>query len=239
MRATCTSCLFVGAAFCFCLIPLSCQLQQRKAIDFKGLKEKLERNPSRQTYDALHFLLVDHYTELSTNERKDLRASLEKHSIWPDEILCPATEPGTRLYLQGRLLDEKDQPVAGAQLHIFHTDRKGFYSPLDSIRGSMLEQDPRLEGFLKTDQQGNFSIQTIRPANYPKQYEGRLLPQHVHILVHAKGYEVRSAQIVFYDDPAMNEHWLKWAKEGNQPLVRLEKSAEGLSGKFELYLSKE
>lgn len=238
MRSSIHTPLLIWTVFCFCLSPLACQLQQRKALDFKALKEKLEQEGSRQAYDALHFALVDHYMELSTTERKELRTTLEKHAIWPDETLCPAGTSGEPLYLQGQLLDEHKRPVAGAQVHIFHTDQHGFYSPLDSIQGSMLEQDPRLDGYLKTDANGHFSIRTIRPGNYPRKYEGRLLPQHVHVLVHAKNYEVRSAQVVFYDDPAMNEHWLQWAKDGEHPLVRLQKSSAGWNGKFELGLNK-
>ena len=226
------------AVFWVFLSPLSCQLPQRKATDFTALQSKLESDRSRQAYDALQFLLAEEYTDLSTEERKALRASLEKHAKWSSATLCPDTEPGVKLYLEGRLLNEKNQPVAGAKLHIFHADSRGFYSPQDSITGRMLEQDPRLDGFLHTDEQGHFSIQTVRPANYPIKYEGRLLPQHVHVLVNADGYAVRPAQVVFTDDPAMNEHWLDWAKKGKHPLVQLEKTAVGLNGKFELHLVK-
>lgn len=228
--------LFV--VFCFFLSHLSCQSPQRKATDFTALQSKLESDQSRQAYDALQFLLAEHYTDLSTEERKALRASLEKHAKWSSATLCPDTEPGVKLHLEGRLLNEKNQPVPGAKLHIFHTDSRGFYSPLDSITGRMLEQDPRLDGFLHTDEQGRFSIQTVRPANYPKKHEGRLLPQHVHVLAYADGYAVRPAQVVFTDDPAMNDHWLDWAKKGQHPLVQLEKTAAGLSGKFDLQLVK-
>lgn len=229
---------FVFVAFCFFLSPLSCQSSQRKAQDFTDLRSKLESDRSHEAYNALQFYLAEHYTDLSTEDRKSLRASLEKHAKWPSVTLCPATEPGVKLHLEGRLLNEKNQAVTGAKLHIFHTDGRGFYSPLDSVTGRMLEQDPRLDGFLHTDEQGRFSIQTVRPANYPKKYEGRLLPQHIHVLAYADGYAVRSAQVVFTDDPAMNEHWLDWAKKGKHPLVQLEKTAAGLNGKFELHLVK-
>lgn len=228
----------VFVAFCFFLSPLSCQLPQRKATDFMALQSKLESNQSRQAYDALQFLLAEQYTDLSTEERKSLRASLEKHAKWSSATLCPDTERGVKLQLEGRLLNEKKQPVPGAKLHIFHTDSRGFYSPLDSITGRMLEQDPRLDGFLHTDEQGRFSIQTVRPGNYPKKYEGRLLPQHVHVLVYAKGYEPLSVQVAFKDDPAMNAHWIDWAQKAEFPLVQLEKTASGLKGKFDLHLVK-
>lgn len=228
--------LFV--VFCFFLNPLSCQLPQRKAADFTALQSKLESDRSRQAYDALQFLLAKQYTDLSTEERKSLRASLEKHAKWSSATLCPDTEPGVKLHLEGRLLNEKNQAVAGAKLHIFHTDSRGYYSPLDSITGRMLEQDPRLDGFLHTDEQGRFSFQTVRPGNYPKKYEGRLLPQHVHVLVYAKGYEVLSVQVAFKDDPAMNAHWIDWAQKAEFPLVQLEKTTSGLRGKFELHLVK-
>lgn len=216
----------------------ACQSQEHRQFNFMELKAKLEASPSTQTYNAFHFLLSEHYTDLSADQRKVLRASLEKYAQGSSAVLCSGREPGVKLHLEGTLADKNGQAIPGAHLHIFHTDHQGFYSPLDSITGRMLEQDPRLEGFLDTDQKGHFSIQTVRPGNYPKKYEGRLLPQHIHIVASARGFATLSVQVAFYDDPAMDDYWLNWAKEAEFPLVRLEKTAAGMSGKFQLLMVK-
>jgi protocatechuate 3,4-dioxygenase beta subunit len=66
----------------------------------------------------------------------------------------------------------------------------------------MGEPDARLFCFLKTDENGNFEIRTIRPASYPMQYNGRTIPQHIHNNITARGYTGRNLQMVFEDDPA-------------------------------------
>jgi protocatechuate 3,4-dioxygenase beta subunit len=93
----------------------------------------------------------------------------------------------------------------------FQTDSRGYYTPFDSAQNKMGEPDARLFGFLKTDANGNFEIHTIRPASYPKKYEGRTIPQHIHNNITAKGYANQNLQMVFDDDPAMNDYWRQWA----------------------------
>ena len=156
------------SAICLCLHPLACQSQQRKATDFSKRKAALEQQQTRAAYDSLHVLLATHYTDLSAPERATLRKTLEKHATWAFDVLCPDTEPGPKIVLKGQVTDENGKPLPGAKLHIFHTDQQGYYSPLDAA-GSMLENDPRLEGFLTTDALGAFEIRTVRPASYPTQ----------------------------------------------------------------------
>lgn len=103
----------------------------------------------------------------------------------------------------------------------------------------MMENDPRLEGFLTTDANGGFEIHTVRPANYPRQYKGRTIPQHVHLVTTADGFQVSALQVVFKDDPVMDDYWVEWAKEAGFPIVTLVETPDGIIGEVDLKLKKE
>jgi len=203
---------------CLATLPTACQTHPQKKA---GQNTPVKPAADRVAYDSMHLVLATRYTALSAGERQQLRETLRKTAAWPYDILCPDSEPGTHITVKGRLVDSEKKPVPGASLHVFHTDNQGYYSPLDESSGRMLENDPRLEGFITTDSLGRFEIRTVRPANYPKRYEGRLLPQHIHVVVNAADYREGSFQIVFEDDPAMSDHWREWAKNGHHPMTRL------------------
>ncbi|WP_428665957.1 hypothetical protein [Runella sp.] len=202
-------------------LPHFCQSQQW-SIKIKTLSAQLTAHPTRSGYDSLHFIMTEHYQQLTTDERTKVRAILEKQAKWTNEILCTNNEKGTKITIKGRLLDEHQKPIPNAKLYIFHADSKGYYAPTDSALKRMNEAEPRLFGFLTTDQSGNYSFQTIRPASYPGKYNGRTIPQHIHINSTATGYQSRNIQMVFDDDSAMKDaHWRDWAKQQNYPVVKL------------------
>lgn len=219
-------------------IPLCCQSQQwsRK---IKTLSVQLTAHPTRSGYESLHFIITEHYQQLTADERTKVRATLEKQAKWATETLCAGNEKGTKITIKGRLLDEHQKPISNAKLYIFHADNKGYYAPTDSALKRMNEADPRLFGFLTTDHSGNYSFQTIRPASYPGKYNGRTIPQHIHINSTATGYQPRNIQMAFDDDPAMKDpHWRDWAKQQNYPVVKLlfEKD-KGLYGVCDIVLN--
>jgi protocatechuate 3,4-dioxygenase beta subunit len=101
-------------------------------------------------------------------------------------------EPGERLVVTGRTLDGK-KPVAGVSLYVFHTDLKGQYAPGMNNREG--EFHPRLHGALRTDAQGRYEYETIRPGSYDNG------ASHVHYIVQAPGYEPLLLVLQFQDDP--------------------------------------
>lgn len=220
----------------------ACQKPQQKteqARPFIRLKKNLDHEKSRAAYDSLHFFLTEHYTEMSGVERRDLHETLEKYAVWSDASTCSAAEPGPRITLHGLLTDENGKALPGERLHVFHTDHRGYYAPTDSASGHMAENDPRLEGFLITDSLGIFELRSVRPTSYPRKYEGRTIPQHVHFVVEARGFNAENFQVVFEDDPAMKEqHWLDWAKKLRNPVVKLVPDGAEMSGNLQLVLVK-
>ena len=226
---------FVWAIF----LPLLGQSQdwREKA---NALQKKLVSAPTPVLYDSLHFLVTNHYLQLTAEDRSGIREVLKKNAHRSTGELCDEKEPGTKITIRGRLLDEYKKPIPTVQLYIFHADNNGYYAPSDPVLKKMNEADPRLYGFLTTDKSGNYSFQTVRPASYPNKYNGRTIPQHIHISVKATGYKPYSIQLAFENDPAMQEpYWQNWAKQLNYPVVSLYPVKDkGFQGVCDLVLSR-
>ena len=109
-------------------------------------------------------------------------------------VVAGPDEPGERLVVTGRVIDGT-KLIARASVYVFHTDAKGVYAPGRS--GPDAELDPRLHGALRTDADGRYRYDTIRPASYGGN------PAHVHYIVIAPGYKPRIFDLWFEDDPIL------------------------------------
>ena len=107
------------------------------------------------------------------------------------------TEPGSRLSINGRVLDPSGKAVAGASLYVFQTDARGYYAP----GNPRAENEARIHGYLRTDRNGAFSVATIRPGQYPDAN----LVQHVHFFVNAAGSPEKVFEVIFTDDPKLTD----------------------------------
>jgi len=109
-----------------------------------------------------------------------------------EAVLAPAGEPGTRLRVEGLVFaPDGKTPVEGVVVYAYQTDLTGRYAARPS-------DPPRLRGHMRTDRDGRFSYDTIRPASYP----GGRNPQHIHHQAWGAGYPPQWAgDLLFDDDP--------------------------------------
>ncbi|MEZ0538274.1 dioxygenase family protein [Fibrella arboris] len=205
-----------------------------------ALKARLSTQATRPMYDSLHALITNHYAHLTTNQRSDIRKTLDSEARWAVGTLCSATEKGPKMTISGQITDELGTPIPNARLTIYHADQQGYYAPADAVSHKMSETDPRLFCVLVTGQSGSYRFGTVRPASYPIQYNGRTIPQHIHINCTAEGYKTRRVQVVFADDPAMNDpYWRTWATRLTYPILQLKiTNGIGLHGNCDLVMSK-
>lgn len=82
-----------------------------------------------------------------------------REAPWSTTIGDPP-EAGERLTLTGTVFDKENQPRQGVTVYAYHTDRRGLYryrpwSP------------PQPRGWTRTDAQGRYEFNTIKPAPYP------------------------------------------------------------------------
>lgn len=105
---------------------------------------------------------------------------------------------GEPMFVRSRVTDLAGQPLAGAEIDVWHADDDGFY---DSQKPSYETQGPSLRARFITDAEGRFSFRTILPCSYPIPTDGPvgeliaatrrhpMRPAHVHFLVKAQGFE--------------------------------------------------
>jgi len=94
--------------------------------------------------------------------------------------IAPASEPGDPLVVRGQLLGVSGSPAAGAVVFAYQTDRAGLYDKPANGPHSW-----RLRGWVKTDADGRFTFETIRPGSYPNSNN----PPHVHFAAFLPGGE--------------------------------------------------
>jgi protocatechuate 3,4-dioxygenase beta subunit len=130
-------------------------------------------------------------------------------------------EAGHRIRLDGRIVDmETGKPISGALMQVFHTDATGEYRPgMDAGGGA---GNPRLWAYLRTDNDGKFTVDTIMP----ERYQNSSVPRHVHYRVWAEGYADFASECFFDADPLLSDKTRKAAPGRNFPIVRLKKDSE-------------
>jgi protocatechuate 3,4-dioxygenase beta subunit len=111
-------------------------------------------------------------------------------------VIAGKDEPGERLMVTGRVLDGT-RPVAGASIYVVHADASGRYSTENP--DTDLNATTRLKGFMRSDANGEYRYESVRPGHYGP----RDNPSHVHYVVRAPGYKPRMMDLRFEDDPVI------------------------------------
>jgi protocatechuate 3,4-dioxygenase beta subunit len=214
------------------IIPLSSCAQTTNQVKTENITNiaaiasgELQADPgNREKWVKMHDILKFFYGDLTKQERQVYRELLSDLVQSPLTSTITSDEPGSRLKITGRISNLNGESLKNAKITVFSTDSHGYYTPYDSITKRMNEPDARIMGFLRTDPRGHFEIFTIRPASYPVPYNGRTVPAHIHLVIEAPGYRKLQLQVVFEDDPAMDDYWRKWAADEGYPILKPEKS---------------
>ena len=116
--------------------------------------------------------------------------------------------PGPPLLVRARVTDAEGNPIAAAEVDIWHASPVGFYENQDPKQADM-----NLRGKFTTDADGRFWFRTVKMAGYPIPTDGvvgRLLaaqdrhpyrPAHLHALIVKPGYKVLISQVYDPTDP--------------------------------------
>ncbi len=110
----------------------------------------------------------------------------------------PGRAQGQVIYLGGRVLEQQGNPVRGAKLEIWQANSFGRYDHPNDDNPAPL--DPAFVGFavVQTDDDGRYSLKTVKPAAYPA--GSGIRPSHVHFEVFGKR-ERLVTQMYFAGDP--------------------------------------
>jgi catechol 1,2-dioxygenase len=105
--------------------------------------------------------------------------------------------PGDPLFVTARVVDRAGEPIAGAEVDVWHASPVGLYENQDPEQAEM-----NLRGKFVTDSEGRFWFSTVKMVGYPIPIDGvvgRMLntqhrqpnrPAHLHALIFKPGFKV-------------------------------------------------
>jgi protocatechuate 3,4-dioxygenase beta subunit len=143
-------------------------------------------------------------------------------------VIASADEPGTRLFISGRVFSTRcDFGVGGVLVDVWQASNAGCYS----ISQVCPDEDPwNLRGQMLTDANGNYAIETILPGYYP----GRC--RHIHWRFFPIGGPLLITQLYFAGDPQIPNDPYASRPEAAARIIPLTQEADGLHGTWDLVL---
>ena len=120
--------------------------------------------------------------------------------------------PGDALFVDAKVVDREGDPVADAEVDVWHASPVGLYENQDPGQAEM-----NLRGKLTTDTEGRFWFRSVMMVGYPIPTEGvvgRLLkaqnrhpfrPAHLHALIVKQGFKALISQVYNSADPRIDD----------------------------------
>jgi len=153
-------------------------------------------------------------------------------------------DPGTVMFLQGQVLDDQGQPVAGAVVDLWHANTQGTYSYFDST-----QSDYNLRRRIVTDADGRYRARSIVPSGYGCPADGPTQevldqlgrhgnrPAHIHFFISAPGYRHLTTQINLAGDEYLWDDFAYATRDGLIGELRFVEDsaaadARGVEGRF-------
>lgn len=118
-------------------------------------------------------------------------------------------EPGIPLVIRGQVYGPDGAPAGGVVVHSYHRDRDGLEFGANDNSLTTWE----LQGWVKTDKEGRFKFQTIRPAPDHLGREGA----HVHFTLESADFGRQWAPKIFFsDDPLVTADQRRRSKKAGE-----------------------
>jgi len=124
------------------------------------------------------------------------------------DTLVRSPTPGPGLLVNVCLEDMNGNPIAGAEVDVWHSSPEGLYENQDPGQAEM-----NLRGRFISDEAGRFHFRSVKPAGYPIPVDGPVgefvqatrrhnyRPAHLHFMVCKAGFKTLISQIYSPDDP--------------------------------------
>jgi protocatechuate 3,4-dioxygenase beta subunit len=122
--------------------------------------------------------------------------------------LVRSPTPGEGLFVSASLEDTSGNPVAGAEVDVWHSSPEGLYENQDARQAEM-----NLRGRFVSDEKGRFTFTSVKPAGYPIPIDGpvgdlvratrrhHFRPAHLHFMAFRPGFKTLISQVYSPDDP--------------------------------------
>lgn len=115
--------------------------------------------------------------------------------------------PGPQLFARCRIVDPKQQPIAGVEVDVWQSSPAGLYENQDATQADM-----NLRGKFTTDADGRFWFRSVKPGPYPVPVDGPVgdmlraqnrhpyRPAHLHFLCFKPGFKTLITQVFVDED---------------------------------------
>jgi len=77
-----------------------------------------------------------------------------------DIVVAPKSERGERLVVTGHVISGANAPLGGINVYVYHADADGNYTTSKDAK------EPRLCGVLRTNEKGEYRLETSMPGGY-------------------------------------------------------------------------
>ncbi len=140
--------------------------------------------------------------------------------------IAPEGEPGARLFIKGYVFKKDGKtPYPNVLMYAYQTDTTGRYTRKGDETG-IYRRHGRLRAWARTDEQGRYAIETIRPVSYPNSK----ISAHIHAVVwepESKKEPYYIPEFEFADDPFLSPSALGKARKnpGQSGIITLGKDA--------------
>ena len=140
--------------------------------------------------------------------------------------MAPAGEPGEPMRIEGRVTQADGQtPAEGVVVYAYQTNAEGLYAN-GSAETEWSRRHGRLRAWVKTDADGRYGFDTIKPAPYPN----RTMPAHVHLTIAEPGRRAYYIDDIVFDGefgvtPAYRRNQ---ELRGGSGILQLQRTDEGL-----------
>ena len=116
--------------------------------------------------------------------------------------------PGEPIFVTATIKDPNGDPVAGAEVDVWHSSTEGYYENQDPAQADM-----NLRGKFISDAEAALPFRSIKPAGYPIPVDGpvgdllraqrraNMRPAHLHFLIYKPGFKTHISQVYSDDDP--------------------------------------
>jgi catechol 1,2-dioxygenase len=123
------------------------------------------------------------------------------------DSLVRSPTPGPGLAVRASIADQNGDPVAGAEVDVWHSSPEGLYENQDPEQAEM-----NLRGRFVSDEAGCLDFRTVKPAGYPIPIDGPVgelvratrrhnyRPAHLHFMIYKPGFKTLISQIYTPDD---------------------------------------
>lgn len=125
-------------------------------------------------------------TEITHQKKPSWGGTFEapKNVSWRT-VIPPKDELGEKLIISGTIfLPDGKTPAKDVLVYVYHTNNKGIYPKKGNEKGNA-KRHGYLRGWMKTNSDGKYEFETIRPAPYETHYGE---PAHIHYTIEAPNY---------------------------------------------------